>query len=93
MANKILRVLWSYHTTPQSTTRETPFSLVYRTDAITLVEILESSLRVRKFNEQALNEGCRDDLAKEEVRENSRIHFKALKRRIERKQKTKVIPR
>jgi len=32
-------ILWAYHTTPQSTTKETPFSLVYGTDAMIPVEI------------------------------------------------------
>jgi len=27
-------ILWAYHTTPQSTTKEMPFGLVYGSDAI-----------------------------------------------------------
>jgi len=33
------RILWAYHTTPQSTTKETPFSLVCGSDAMIPVEI------------------------------------------------------
>ncbi|RDX93796.1 hypothetical protein CR513_23884, partial [Mucuna pruriens] len=36
-------VLWSYHTTPQSTTNETPFRLTFGTEAVIPVEIGESS--------------------------------------------------
>ena len=31
-AEEVPRIVWAYHTTPQSTTRETPFSLVYGSD-------------------------------------------------------------
>ena len=33
-AEEAPRVVWAYHTTPQSTTKETPFSLVYGSDAM-----------------------------------------------------------
>ena len=33
-AEEVPRIVWSYHTTPQSSTHETPFSLVYGTDAM-----------------------------------------------------------
>jgi len=36
---EIPRILWAYHTTPQSTTHETLFSLVYGTDALLPIEI------------------------------------------------------
>jgi len=38
-AKEVLRIVWAYHTTPQSITRETPFSLVYGLDAMIPVEI------------------------------------------------------
>ena len=41
--NEIHRVLWAYHTTPQSSTRETPFTLVYGTDAMIHMEITENT--------------------------------------------------
>ena len=46
-ANRVL--LRAYHTTPQSSTMETPFSLVYGLDAMIPVEIHESSPRFQKF--------------------------------------------
>jgi len=44
-AEEVPRIVWAYHTTPQSTTRETPFSLVYGSDEMIPVEIQESSPR------------------------------------------------
>ena len=48
-AEEVPRIVWAYHTTPQSTTRETPFSLVYGSDAMILVEIQENSPRFQNF--------------------------------------------
>ena len=38
-AEEVPRIVWAYHTTPQSTTRETLFSLVYGSDLATLPEL------------------------------------------------------
>jgi transposase InsO family protein len=35
----LYQILWSYRTTPRSTTRETPFQMVYRLDVVIPVEI------------------------------------------------------
>jgi len=48
-SEEIPRIFWSYHTTPQSTTKETPFSLVYRFDAMIPVEVQENSPRFQSF--------------------------------------------
>jgi hypothetical protein len=45
-ADNLYQVLWSYRTTPQTTTGETPFRLVYGADAVIPVEIGEPSWRV-----------------------------------------------
>ncbi|XP_027911605.1 uncharacterized protein LOC114170324 [Vigna unguiculata] len=55
--NEIHRVLWAYHTTPQTSTRETPFTLVYGTDAMIPVEISENTRRARTFNEEVSEVG------------------------------------
>jgi len=36
---EVPKILWAYHTTPQSTTKETPFNLVYESDAMIPMEI------------------------------------------------------
>ena len=41
-AEEVPRIVWAYHTTPQFTTRETPFSLVFESYAMIPVEIQES---------------------------------------------------
>ena len=42
-------ILWAYHTIPQSTTTETPFSLVYGSDTMIPIEIKENSPRFQSF--------------------------------------------
>nr|KYP52463.1 Retrovirus-related Pol polyprotein from transposon 17.6 [Cajanus cajan] len=46
------RVLWSYHTTVHSSTQDTPFNLVYGTDAMIPIEIAEPSVRTTAFSEE-----------------------------------------
>lgn len=42
--------LWSYRTTAKTTTRETPFSLAFGTEAVIRVEIGLPSLRIREYD-------------------------------------------
>ncbi|XP_068477207.1 uncharacterized protein [Phaseolus vulgaris] len=81
---EVPRILWAYHTTPQSSTKETPFSSVYGTDNMIPVEIHESSPRFQNFVAEESDEGRRMNLdLLEEVREQARIKSEALKRRVE----------
>ncbi|XP_027915027.1 uncharacterized protein LOC114174386 [Vigna unguiculata] len=92
--NKIHRVLWAYHTTPQTSTRETLFTLVYDTDAMIPIEVMESRGRVRLFDEEISEVGLRANLdVIDEVRDLAQISNEAMKRRFKRSHKTKVIPR
>ena len=71
--DNLYKVLWSYRTTPQSTTGETPFCLVYGMDVVILVEIGEPSWRVMhtpQINEEVLREEL--ELV-DEVRELARL--------------------
>ena len=93
-AEEVPRIVWVYHTTEQSGTHETPFSLVYGCDAIIPVKIQESSPRFQNFVAKDLNEERRMNLdLLDEVREEARVKAKAVKRRIERRYNTKVMPR
>jgi len=93
-AEEVPRIVWAYHTTPQSTTRETPFSLVYASDAIIPVEIQESSPRFQNFVAEESNEERKVNLdLLDEVREEARIKVEALKRRVEYKHNSKLKPR
>lgn len=49
---EFLVVLWSYNTTPQSATGETPCGLVYGEDAMIPIEQSERTWRVLAFNEE-----------------------------------------
>jgi len=92
--DEVPRILWAYHTTPQSTTKETPFSLVYGSDAMILVEIQESSPWFQNFVIEESNEGRRVNLdLLDEVREQAHVKAEALKRRVEHKQMSKLRPR
>ena len=91
---EVPRIVWAYHTTPQSTTRETPFSLVYGSDAMILVEIQENSPRFHNFVVEESNEERKVNLdLLDEVREDARIKAEALKRRVEYKYSSKLRPR
>ena len=45
-ANKLSFALWGYHTIVRISTRATPFSLVYGTEAVLPIEVEMESLRV-----------------------------------------------
>jgi len=93
-AEEVPRIVWAYDTTPQSTTRETPFSLVYGSDAMIPVEIQENSPHFLNFVVEDSNEERKVNLdLLDEVREEARIKAEALKRRVEYKYNSKLRPR
>ena len=55
-------ILWAYRTTSRVSTGETPFNLVYGTEALIPVEIGIGSARVEKFDEQVNQEVLRENL-------------------------------
>lgn len=50
---ELTEILWAYRCTPQSSTKETPYSLVYGTDAMIQVEIDEPSIRKTQFEHES----------------------------------------
>jgi len=48
--DELPRVLWTYHTTPQKSTRETPFSMTYGSEAVVPLETGFPTLRTNQFN-------------------------------------------
>jgi len=93
-AKEVPRIVWAYHTTPQSTIRETPFCLVYGSDAMIPVEMKENSPRFQNFVVEESNEERKVNLNQlDEVREEARIKAEALKRRVEYKYSSKLRPR
>ncbi|KAL2246834.1 UNVERIFIED_CONTAM: Retrovirus-related Pol polyprotein from transposon [Sesamum indicum] len=75
-------VLWAYRTTPRTSTGETPFSLVYGSEAVIPAEIGEESQRIANFDPGRNGEQRAFDLdILEEKREAARIrmlHHKSL---------------
>jgi len=92
-AEEAPRIVWAYHTTPQSSTMEKPFSLVYGSDAMIPVEIHESSPCFQSFVAEESNEERRVNLdLLDEAREEARIKAEAVKRRVEHQYNSKVKP-
>ncbi|XP_070057549.1 uncharacterized protein [Nicotiana tomentosiformis] len=66
---KILpEVLWAYRTTPKTSTGETPYSLVYETDAVIPIEVREPSLRYSHESGPRNDESRRHELDEAEER-------------------------
>lgn len=65
--DELPNVLWSYRTTPRSSTGETPFSLAYRVEVVLPVEVSLRSPNIEVFYPEKSFEGLRldNDLMKE----------------------------
>ncbi|XP_075106788.1 uncharacterized protein LOC142179810 [Nicotiana tabacum] len=61
-------VLWAYPTTPKTSKEETPYSLVYGTDAVIPVEVGDPSLRYSHESGPRNNESRRQELDEAEER-------------------------
>ena len=85
-SEEVPRIISAYHTTEQSGTHETPFSLGYGCDAMIPVDIQESSPRFQNFVAEDSNaERIMNLDLLDEVREEARVKTEAVKRRVERK--------
>ncbi|XP_073057191.1 uncharacterized protein [Primulina eburnea] len=83
-------VLWAYRTTPRAPTQETPFNLVYGSEAVIPVEIGQTSSRVESYQDD--NDQIRAmelDLI-EEKRERAFIRMDAYRSRIMKSYNKKV---
>nr|XP_025611672.1 uncharacterized protein LOC112705026 [Arachis hypogaea] len=88
-ADELAAVLWSYRTTEQSSTKETPFRLTYGVDAVIPVEIGEPSPRLLL---KGVEETVEKDLI-DEAREMAHLTETALKQRVALRYNTKVLKR
>ncbi|GAU22605.1 hypothetical protein TSUD_135050 [Trifolium subterraneum] len=88
-------VMWSYRTTPHSTTGETPFRLTYGTEAVIPVEIGEPSSRIEYPPEEDINdELLREELdLVEELRTGASLREATLKQKIVARHNKRVIKR
>ena len=93
-AEEVPRIVWAYHTTEQSGTHETPFSLVYGCDAMIPVETQESLPRFQNFVAEDSNAERRMNLdLLDEVREEARVKAEVVKRRVECNYNSRMRPR
>ena len=84
-------VLWAYRTTPRAGTKDTPFGLVYGTEAVVPVEVALPSNRVRNVDAEANVLGLQTSLCLvEERREAARIKQAAYKSAMERHYNSRV---
>ncbi|XP_052206796.1 uncharacterized protein LOC127811125 [Diospyros lotus] len=85
-ADKLPSILWAYRTTSRVATGETPFNLVYGTEALIPIELLAKSPRLMAYEEEngARNfEALRENLDLiEEQRDNAAMKVAAYQRRI-----------
>nr|XP_025702600.1 uncharacterized protein LOC112803314 [Arachis hypogaea] len=88
-ADELASVLWSYRTTEQSSTKETPFRLTYGLDAVIPMEIGEPSPRLLL---KGVEEAVEKDLI-DEAREMAHLTETALKQRMALRYNTKVLKR
>nr|XP_025703715.1 uncharacterized protein LOC112805563 [Arachis hypogaea] len=88
-ADELASVLWSYRTTEQSSTKETPFRLTYGLDAVIPVEIGEPSPQLLL---KGVEEAVEKDLI-DEAREMAHLTKTALKQRMDLRYNTKVLKR
>ncbi|KAL0345043.1 UNVERIFIED_CONTAM: Transposon Ty3-I Gag-Pol polyprotein [Sesamum radiatum] len=87
-------VLWAYRTTARKSTGESPFNLIYGTEAIIPAEIGEETLRIQQYKPEANGIERRRDLdLLDEVRSNASIRAEAYKRRMAKAYNTRVRPR
>ncbi|CAJ2666983.1 unnamed protein product [Trifolium pratense] len=88
-------VLWSYRTTPHSTTGETPFRLTYGTEAVIPVETGASSFRTEVPLEGEDNhEMLREELdLLEELRDGAALREAILKQKIAKRHDKRVVKR
>ncbi|XP_073295894.1 uncharacterized protein [Primulina huaijiensis] len=86
-------ILWAYRTTPRSSTQETPYSLVYGSEAVLPVEIGQSSIRIESYpsnNDQSRS--IELDL-EEEKRDRAAIRMEAYRSRVMKSYNKHVRPR
>ncbi|XP_074374200.1 uncharacterized protein LOC141714585 [Apium graveolens] len=88
---ELAQVLWSYNTTPRTTTGETPFSLVYGCEAMVPVEVGAGSFRRDNYELEAneVNHRLYLDMI-EETREDAQIRVAAYQQRTARHYNSKV---
>ncbi|XP_057745745.1 uncharacterized protein LOC130963660 [Arachis stenosperma] len=90
-AELVPEILWGYNTSPHSTTKETPFRLVYGSEAMIPVEVSQSSFRTQAEDHEYARRAELDLV--EEVRTIAAVRHKALQQRLGKCHNKRVKPR
>jgi hypothetical protein len=87
-------ILWTYRTTPRSSTGETPFLLTYGVEAVILLEIGLPTIRIEYFDPVANEISLATDLdLAEEKRDLALIHLAAYQNGLRKMYEKRVNPR
>jgi hypothetical protein len=82
-AEELPYVLWADRTTPKNATGQTPFSLVFGTEAVIPIEMVVPTARTRIHDPEANKESLEEDLATaDELRDLARIRMAAYQQRV-----------
>ncbi|GKE03970.1 reverse transcriptase domain-containing protein [Tanacetum coccineum] len=82
--DELPQVLWAHRTTPKSSNRETPFSLVYGSEAVIPIEISIEIRKIQDFDPKQNEKRRREDLdILEEKREIALIKEAHYKQKLE----------
>jgi len=91
---ELVEGLWAYRCTPQSSTNESPFNLVYGADAMIPVKIGEPSLRRELYDPTHNHQNMATHLdLLPELKEKAQIRNLAAKQRAARKYNANLCPR
>ncbi|XP_072064341.1 uncharacterized protein [Arachis hypogaea] len=90
-AELIPEVLWSYNTTVHTSTKETPFRLVYGSEAMIPLEVSQQSLQTLAENHDQARQAELDLI--EEIRNTAAIRHRALQQQLGRRHAKRVQPR
>ncbi|XP_073137460.1 uncharacterized protein [Henckelia pumila] len=88
---ELLSVLWSYRTTTRSETGETPYNMVYGTEAVLPAEIEQESARIIAYGPTNKELRAMDLDLVEENRERAAVTLAAYRKRMTRAYNKKVI--
>jgi hypothetical protein len=55
-------ILWAYRTTPRESTQQSPYSLIYGMEAVTLLKLMTPSFWIYAYDEECNDEAQATDL-------------------------------
>jgi hypothetical protein len=81
--NMLEEILWAYRTTPQESTQQSPYSLVYGMEAVTPLELVTPSFRIDSYDEERNGEAIATDLELvSKIRERAQVRIMEYQKRF-----------